>query len=155
MMIRKAGAADVGAAVALIEERRRRYEAYQPRFWKKAENSAALSGAWFAHLFADEKVVALVAEDDGRVVGFLIATNFPAPPVYDPGGPNALIDDFAVEAGRWATVGAELLTHARAELRARGFTQIVVVGARQDEEKTAFLETAELSLASTWWTGGI
>jgi len=43
----------------------------------------------------------------------------------------------------------------RSLVLAAGYTQIVVVGVRQDVEKTAFLEAANLSLASTWWTSGL
>lgn len=152
MLIRPGELRDVPACVALIEARRRRYEEYQPRFWRKASNSALLSSSWFSHLFSDVDVISLVSEAENGINGFLIATSFPAPPVYDPGGPNALIDDFVVEPGGWASIGPPLLARAKELLRDRGFVQIVVVGARQDAEKTGFLESADLSLASTWWT---
>jgi hypothetical protein len=152
MLIRRSELKDVSACVALIEARRRKYEEYQPRFWRKSGDSASLSEKWFAHLFGNDDVTSLVADDQGRIRGFLIATSFPAPPVYDPGGPNALIDDFVVEPGCWTAVGTSLLGEAKKLLRDRGFVQIVVVGARQDVEKTDFLDATDLSLASTWWT---
>lgn len=151
-MIRIAEADDVEACVQLAEARRALYETFEPRFWRRAENAAEMSRLWFAHLFAKEDVLALVAELDGEVRGFLIAQPTPSPPVYDPGGRTALIDDFVVEQGRWMTLGAQLLSEARQRLRAAGFAQIVVVGARQDGDKTGLLEATDLSLASTWWT---
>jgi hypothetical protein len=87
---------EVAACVGLIEARRERYERYEPRFWHRAANSAQMSQSWFAHLFAQPETVALVAEEAGCIVGFVVATHYPAPPVYDPGGRTALIDDFAV-----------------------------------------------------------
>ena len=93
-----------------------------------------------------------MAEIDGEVRGFLIAQPTPSPPVYDPGGRTALIDDFVVAPDQWETVGAQLLGEARQRLRAADFAQIVVVSARQDEDKTRLLESTDLSLASTWWT---
>ena len=50
------------------------------------------------------------------------------------------------------TVGAALLDGARARLKARGFTQMVVVCAARDTARTAFLESQPLSLTTTWWT---
>lgn len=151
-MIRIAEADDVEACVQLAEARRAIYETFQPRFWRRAENAAEMSRLWFAHLFAKEEVLALVAELDGEVRGFLIAQPTPSPPVYDPGGRTALIDDFVVAPDQWMTVGAPLLNEARLRLRAADFAQIVVVSARQDEDKTRLLESTDLSLASTWWT---
>ncbi|MFT4936728.1 MAG: GNAT superfamily N-acetyltransferase [Pseudoalteromonas distincta] len=152
MRIRIAEASDVEACVQLAEARRALYETFEPRFWRRAENAAEMSRLWFAHLFAKEDVLALVAEIDGEVRGFLIAQPTPSPPVYDPGGRTALIDDFVVAPDQWGTVGAQLLSEARQRLRAADFAQIVVVSARQDEDKTRLLESTDLSLASTWWT---
>ena len=140
------------ACVQLADARRALYETFEPRFWRRATNAAEMSRMWFAHLFAKEDVLALVAEIDGEVRGFLIAQPTPSPPVYDPGGRTALIDDFVVAPDQWETVGAQLLGEARQRLRAADFAQIVVVSARQDEDKTRLLESTDLSLASTWWT---
>lgn len=153
--IRTAEAADVDACVRLAEARRALYETFEPRFWRRAENAAEMSRLWFAHLFAKDDILALVAEAEGQVLGFLIAQPTPSPPVYDPGGRTALIDDFVVEPGFWLEVGQALLAQARQRLKAAGFVQIVVVGACRDEDKTRLLETTDLSLASTWWTAGL
>lgn len=154
VLVRLATAADVKACVELIEERRRRYERYQPRFWKKSRASAEVSHSWYGQLFVASDAIALVATEGSAIVGFVIAKSFPAPPVYNPGGPNALIDDFAVSPGRWMEIGPVLLSETRKALRARGYVQIVVVGAPQDEEKSSFLAGTDLSIASTWWTAG-
>lgn len=156
MQIRRPTNSDVPSCVALVEVRREEYENYEPRFWKKAVTSAASTLPWFEKLFADERTIAFVADEDGLVVGFMIAREFPTPPVYDPGGASALIDDFCVaSANRWHDVGALLLQEAKSELNRRGFAQLVVVGARQDIAKTAFLGQSDLSLASTWWTTAV
>ncbi len=156
MQIRNASSEDAPQCVGLVEARRNEYENYQPRFWKKATTSASSTLPWFEKLFADERNVCLVAVESLSVVGFLIAREFPSPPVYDPGGATALIDDFCVAAkDRWQDAGAELLQHAKSELNRRGFAQVVVVGARQDAAKTEFLSQADLSLASTWWTTAV
>ncbi len=156
MMIRAAGQNDVAVCAEMVEARRDLYQTFEPRFWNKAPNSRALTIRWFTHLFGDDKVVKLVSEDASGILGFLIATNFPAPPVFDPGGPNALIDDFYVRSDDlWLTVGAALLEAARTALKERGFAQIVVVGVDRDEAKNALLRRGDLSLASNWWTAGL
>ena len=152
MKLRKANSSDVLNCVDLVEVRRQRYEEFEPQFWRRAVDSRNTTVEWFSNLFNDVDVLSLVATEESAVVGFLIARDAPVPPVYNPGGPTALIDDFCVAEGRWMDVGRNLLIRAKEELRSRGWAQIVVVGARKDIEKTSFLESAELSLASTWWT---
>lgn len=152
MRIRIAEATDVEACVQLAEMRRALYETFEPRFWRRAENAVEMSRLWFTHLFAKADVLALVVELDGAVTGFLIAQPTPSPPVYDAGGRTAVIDDFVVAPAHWQALGGALLAEARERLRADGYAQIVVVGARQDADKTRLLESTDLSLASTWWT---
>ncbi len=153
MIVRNAHPEDVSACVELVEARRRRYETFEPRFWKKAANSKDSSKSWFSHLFSDSGTVSIVAAKDPHILGFLIGCEIQVPPVYEPGGRTVLVDDFCVAEGQWADVGASLLAAAKQEFHERGFVQLVVVGARLDLEKSAFLETTDLSLASTWWTG--
>jgi len=137
---------------ALAEARRVRYEAFEPLFWKKAQTSLEMGRAFFAHLIGQPETLSLLAEADGRTVGFLIATTARVPPVVTPGA-TAMIDDFCVaEPDLWAQVGPPLLDTARTALRENGFAQIVVVCGFKDREKTAFLERQDLSLASAWWT---
>lgn len=143
---------DVSAMAGIAEARRVRYEAFEPLFWKKAQDSLEMSRAFFAHLIGQSDTLCLVAEADEQTVGFLIATTARVPPVVAP-GTTAMIDDFCVaEPDLWGQVGPLLLDAARATLRENGFAQIVVVCGFKDVEKTAFLERQDLSLASTWWT---
>jgi GNAT superfamily N-acetyltransferase len=150
---RVATQADLEACVALVEGARRQLERYEPRFWKRAKGAAATTGAWFSRLLTDPQAVFLVAGDSAAIMGFLIARIQPTPPVYDAGGPTAVIDDFCVaEPERWRDVGAALLADARAMLRAKGVAQVVVVAPQKDRAKAEFLRAQRLSLASTWWT---
>ena len=143
---------DVDDMAALAEARRVRYEVFEPLFWKKAQASLEMGRVFFSHLLGQQDTLSLLAEMEGRTVGFLIATTARVPPVVAPGA-TAMIDDFCVaEPHLWAQVGPALLEAARTTLRENGFAQIVVVCGFKDEEKTAFLETQNLSLASTWWT---
>lgn len=156
MAIRSADPGDVEACIGMIEARRRLYETFEPRFWRKADHSAAMSTAFFGHLVTDTGALFLVSESEAGINGFLIAMTVQNPPVYAPGGPTAQIDDFCVaDPALFPTVGAALLDEARTQLKGCGFTQLVVVCAARDEARTAFLESRRLSLTTTWWTASL
>lgn len=151
--IRHASATDLPAMVALIERRRVQYEKYEPVFWKKAVDSAEKTEPFFKSLLTNERATTLVAYDGENLVGFLIAINTPAPPVYEPGGTTILVDDFCVaDASLWPSVGRALLDRLETIGREAGWRQYVVVSGKADQEKSEFLASTRLSLASTWWT---
>jgi len=152
-IVRPARIGDVGAMTRLIEQRREQYEKVQPVFWKRAAGSAATT-RWFykSLLLLARRTLALVADDKGDVLGFLIARQARTPPVYDPGGPTAIIDDFCVARPEdWTAVGGELLRHARKFGRKAGWSQIIVVCGAEDEPKSALLQSTDLAVATTWW----
>jgi ribosomal protein S18 acetylase RimI-like enzyme len=151
--IRPATETDVDAIAALMSARRRVYEQFEPRFWRVAENADAVHRPWLEFLVADDSVVSLVAEIDGAFAGFVIATVGPAPPVYDPGGLAAMIDDYAVVGDTWDTIGRALLDAVTERVRERGAAQVIVVCGHRDEAKRSALQQAGLSLASEWYTG--
>src|SRR5207245_8597168 len=106
---------------------------------------------YFQRLLPRNEVIALVAEAENTFVGFVIGTITLAPPVYNPGGPVCMIDDFAVaNPQEWDSVGAALLTALEREAKARGAVLSVVVCARRDQAKRAVLQKAELTVASEW-----
>ena len=151
MSVRAGSAEDVPACIAMLEAMRLRYQTYAPQFWKKAENSAAMTKMFFAHLLGEETTLFLVAEEDGTAKGFLMARPQPVPPVFEPGR-TAFIDDFCVaDDSDWAGIGGALLDEARAQLKARGFEQIVVVSAQRDAAKMAMLDAATLTATSSWF----
>lgn len=144
---------DVDTVAALAAARRRAYEAHQPRFWREAENALARHTAHLHTLVDDADHVFLVAVAAGRVAGFAIGRLVAAPPVYDPGGPTLLVDDFAVERPEaWASLGRVLLRDLTDVARSRGAVQAVVVAGRHDEPKRVALRAAGLAVASEWWT---
>src|SRR5262245_26340729 len=103
--IRNATVSDVPAMVALSSAKRSAYERVQPVFWRRSAGADGKQAPWFAHLVAKPGVIALVAGPagitsprSGPLDGFLIATETPVPPAYDPGGKAFTIDDFCVSA---------------------------------------------------------
>ena len=153
MDVRKAETTDITATVELVEQSRRQFQKYQPTFWHKAANSAAVTETFFTRLVAEPGTFFLVAIEGSRLEGFLIARKFPNPPVVDPGGDTYLIDDFCVAEPRlWLSVGEALLSHVSTLIHEHGGVQIVVVSADRDLAKTEMLRRSDLSIASNWWT---
>ena len=151
--IRPASRPDLPPVTQMTEERRVQYQEYQPVFWRKAADSEALASDFMAEQLSREDLLFLVAEQRERILGFLVATEISAPPVYDPHGPTYHVDDFCVQApDLWSTVGKALLDHARDMLRERGVAQIVVVCGDLDRPKAEMLRRERLTIASNWWT---
>jgi hypothetical protein len=152
--IRAAEAQDLDALLELSELRRREYATYQPVFWRPAPNALAHQRPYLAGLLGEQDVVARVAVvSHAIVVGFAIGRLMPAPPVYDPGGPTCLIDDFALaDPDLWLSVGLDLLRAVSDAARERGAVQVVVVTPSQDTAKRAALQAGGLGIASEWWT---
>jgi GNAT superfamily N-acetyltransferase len=152
--VRLATTEDLESMLELAAQSRRDYADHQPRFWRPAPDAVSRQRPFFASLVDNEDVLTLVAVRDARLVGFVVAMTLPAPPVYEPGGPTCLVDDFAVEqAADWTTVGAALLQAVRAWAAGQGAVQVVVVTAHLDHLKRAALRTAGLTIASEWWVG--
>ncbi len=146
-----ATAADVPAIAALAQDMRLAHEKVQPRFWRVAAGAREVHEPYLAHLVQDPAVISLVAKSDGVLVGYLVATVVDAPPVYEPGGPTGLVDDFAVASEvLWDSAGRDLLAEARVQLAGRGARQVVVVAGHHDEAKLRALLGAGLSRASEW-----
>ena len=153
MDVRKADKSDIKATVELVERSRRQFQKYQPTFWRKAANSAAATETFFTQLLDAPDAYFLVAVEGSQLLGFLIATKFANPPVFDPGGDTWLIDDFCVrEPHLWLSIGEALLSHASTLIHEHGGAQIVVVSADRDLAKTEMLRRSDLTIASNWWT---
>ena len=156
MNIRKATVSDVGRMVELSEEKRIEYAEYSPVFWRKADDSAEKQAPFLSYQIEQERNIVLVAEADGAIVGFVIASIGDAPPVYNPGGKVCMVDDFTVsEPALWPTVGRELVSQAFSEAKSRGAVLLVVCCGRLDEPKRSALAELGLEIASEWFVGSI
>lgn len=153
-MIREANASDLSEIAVLADEKRRFYAQLQPRFWRIAENATESHASFLASVLDRRDAFLLVATDSvGGVIGFALALRRDPPPVYDPGGPTCLIDDFWVGVGgSWQEEGRKLLE----ECTKRGRTcwnasQVVVVCGREDLAKGSFLSRLGYTVASEWY----
>lgn len=156
MSIRAATADDVSRMVELSDRTRTEYAQYSPVFWRKAEGASEKQYPFLQAQLERESNIVLVSEAAGGIDGFLIAGVVNAPPVYDPGGPVCMVDDFAVSSPElWQTVGQALLAEAAAQAKARGAVLSVVVCGHRDEPKRAMLRASGASIASEWYTNPI
>ena len=146
---------DAARMAELAEQRREQYKGYAPVFHRPKEGMRDSHREFLATQVAnEERFIALVsAADDGHLDGFVIAALTPAPPVYDPGGLTAVVDDFMVERpDLWSSVGRALLDRVIEEAEPRGAVQTVVVCGPRDEPKRRMLTTAGHVVASEWYT---
>lgn len=152
--IRLAVAGDLDGMLRLAEARRTQYATYQPIFWRPAADAVDRQRPHLAKLIEDGAVITLVADTHHGIAGFVIATIVSAPPVYDPGGPTCVVDDFTVDNDPdWSTVGADLLRAVRHIAQQKGAEQVVVVCGYLDVPKRMALQASGLSIASEWWVG--
>lgn len=150
-MLRDATLDDVAAIAAMAALRRQDYEVAQPQFWRRAADATEKHVPWLRTQSEDPDTITLVARAAESLDGFVFSSVVSAPPVYDPGGPTGVVDDFAVaDSSLWPTVGRDLLVEVGERLLARGVAQIVVVCGHHDEAKRLVLLASGLTVASEW-----
>jgi hypothetical protein len=149
--IRRAIESDLDSIAALAELKRIQYEAYQPVFHRRAANALNDHRVFLKSLLTRDNTLLLVAEQDGKVVGFVFASVVEAPRVYDPQGKICFIDDFMVEDPKlWTTVGRELAEAAFQGSRPMGAVLANIVCGPQDLDKRALLTALGFDVASEW-----
>lgn len=150
--IRPAVGGDLENMLKLAESRRREYAVFQPLFWRPAADAVARQRPHLARLIEDDAVITVVADTHHGLAGFAIGTVVSAPPVYNPGGPTCVLDDFTVDDPElWPAIGGDLLRSVRRAARLQGAAQIVVVCGHLDGPKRTLLEASGLDIASDWW----
>src|SRR5262249_9586260 len=146
MHIRRATEGDIPHIVAIVEAKRVEYEGYSPVFWRKAPDSSPKQERYLQSLLRSTDIIALVAQREERLAGFIVGALATAPPVYNPGGLVCIVDDFAVATlEEWPTIGLALLTAIEHEVQARGAVLVVIVCAQRDHAKRTLLQDAGLS----------
>jgi hypothetical protein len=145
---------DLDQLLDIAAARRQDYVKYQPQFWRAAADAVDRQRDFFDSLLDDAETLLVVVREGSSVRGFAVGRLVAPPPVYDPGGPSCLVDDFAVaDPADWPSVGPPLLDAIRDWASDRGAAQLVVVTAVRDGLKREQLEAAQLIPASEWWVG--
>jgi len=149
--VRDATAADLDYIVELAATKRAQYAAYQPVFWRPADNARDKHRLFFGAILSREGVWLLVAESEGRRVGFAYASLVPAPPVYDPGGKVCFIDDYAVDRPElWESAGRALAEAAFERAKPLGAVLGNIVVSPRDTDKRSLIEAMGFSVAAEW-----
>jgi hypothetical protein len=149
--VRPARLEDITAIVSLCEDKRRQYEAYQPVFHKKADDSAAFQQGYFRSLIAGGNAIVLVYLQEETVRGAVFGSLRSAPPVYAPGGKVCMVDDFVCRSeDEWPRVGQALLNAVTQAAKDKGAVLVNVVCGPQDAKKRKFLTALGYSVASEW-----
>ena len=119
-----------------FQSARREFGKFEPEFFRKAKNSTAAQTAYSEWQLRQSNVIAFVHQDGSAINCFAIASLIAAPPVYEPGGLTALIDDFAVAGPElWGSVSEALFRSITDEARRRGAVQAVAICAHQDQAR--------------------
>nr|WP_253308609.1 GNAT family N-acetyltransferase [Rickettsia endosymbiont of Ceutorhynchus assimilis] len=156
ILIRNANSNDISAMVSLSYTKRRAYEKAQQQFWRYKEGAEESQSKWFKELLLQDDYIMLVAEDENKMLGFILGRLIEAPEVYDPKGLTIMIDDFCVETENdWSFAGLELIEKIKTKAKNKGASQILVVCGAHDEPKRRFLKTLGLNIVSEWYVSSI
>ena len=150
--IRDAGLADVPAMVRLLSAYREKLSVWSPNFWRPSASARIVTSAFLAAQTAKRGVIALVSDTGAGVNGFAIAAPAKVPPVFAPGGPTGLLDDFAIaDSNGWDTIGRALIYELINRARTAEWSQLIATSPTADRDKNALLESVGLAPTSQWW----
>lgn len=151
MRVRAAETRDVEPMVRLSEAFRTSLVAHSPTLWRKADDSSDKQLAWFRILLPLDDTLAFVADSGTELRGFAIGRLQAAPPVYAPGGPVCLIDDFCVASdAEWRSVGSELLDAVEQVARSRGAVLSIAICPHLAAAKRSLLGDLGFGVAAEW-----
>jgi L-amino acid N-acyltransferase YncA len=140
MQIREATTADTEVVAPLILKVLAQHEVWDPARYGLAADVAKEYRRWFGKLAEDPRTTILIAEDLGRVVGYLVATVHHDRPIYSTGD-YVVIHDLWVDEGG-AEAGRELIKAVAEHYAKTGVTQLRAATAAPNERIRALLQSA-------------
>ena len=141
MTTRIGNAGDFQAVVPMMRQHRLRRRQRDPELDALHPDAEQRFRRWIGEMAQDPRATLIVAEEDGRIIGFLYATiEQREPPIF-------LHEEYALVREWWVEpplrrhgTGKALIDHAVAELAAIDITQIRVRTAAADDELRSLLQ---------------
>jgi GNAT superfamily N-acetyltransferase len=126
MTIREAEYADTDRLAPMIVQAIAHQQLLDPQRYAVVDDLQTNYRRWFGKLAEDPRMTVLVAEDEGQLVGFLVASVERDPPIYCVGEYAVILDMWVNEAYRNRRIGASLIKAAQAKFEAIGIKQMRV-----------------------------
>ena len=124
MKIRAAMVEDVPAVLPMVTDICAMHKALDPARYGFLENPAQMYRNWLGRRAEDERSVFLVAEDDGKLVGFLVGTVEREIPIYQVREFGFVHDLWVRATHRRKGIGRQMMMQAVERFRAMGVEQI-------------------------------
>jgi L-amino acid N-acyltransferase YncA len=140
MIVREATTADSDAVAPLILTCLKQHESWDAARYGLAADVAKEYRRWFGRLAEDPRTTILVAELEGRPVGYLVATVHRDRPIYRTGD-YAVIHDLWVEDSA-SEAAQELLKDVALRYAAAGVTQLRAATAAANERVRTLLKSS-------------
>ena len=144
MITRIGHAADFEAVAPLMMAFRKHQQQLDPALNALHPDAERRFRRWVGHMIEDPRAIFLVAEEQGRIIGFLAASIEKDLPIY-------LHEEFALVRQWWVEpefrgrgTGKALLKHAASEVAAAGLTQLRVRTAADDQTLATILSRCDL-----------
>ncbi len=149
IVIRPGKPGDVSALVPMIEAICALHQRWDPAKFGFVDHVASMYRKWLTAQARDARSVFLVAEADGRVVAFLIATVERTAPIYRL-SEYGLIRDLWVDHGRRAQgIGRRMVRTAIDSFAAQGVTQLRLETAFANDTARAFFASLGFRISAT------
>ena len=136
--VRAAKPVDVPLVLPMVEKISALHQGWDPSRFAVVEHFTSRSGRWLGEVAADPHGIFLVAEADGRLVGFLIGTIDQSVPIYRVVQFGCVRELWVDEKYRRAGVGRMLMNRAIERFLALGIPQIRLETAAVNEPARAF-----------------
>jgi GNAT superfamily N-acetyltransferase len=139
MITRIGNAGDFEAVVPMMRQHRQRQQHLDPALYELHPQAERRFRRWIGEMAEDPRSLLLIAEEEGRTIGFLYALLEKDPPIYL-NDEYAIVREWWVEAAfRGRGVGKALVERAATELAAAGVPQLRVRIAATDQPLQATL----------------
>jgi GNAT superfamily N-acetyltransferase len=140
MKTRLGNAGDFQAVLPMMRQHRLRQREFDPALYALHPDAEERFRHWAARMADDPRATLVVAEEDGHLIGYVLATIECDPPIYV-SNEFAIVREWWVEpAFRGRGVGKALIDHAAADLAKSGLNQLRVRTAAADEATRAILQ---------------